>query len=126
MPENLVQHRSDSSVWDQASAPPWDTERWLAAVLAGGLIVASLRQRRSIAGLLMCAGGSALAWWAASGIDVRQHRRSRLLATAWRTRWHADDKIIGDASEASFPASDAPAWTPSTGNATGPAPTHLN
>src|SRR5688572_32828556 len=122
MPENLVQHRSGSSVWDRVGASaPWDTERWLAGVLAGGFLVAGLR-RRSVAGLLMVAGGGALACWAASGIGTRNYRRGKLVAV-WPTQWHSDDKVIGDASEASFPASDAPAWTQTTGNTAGPTKT---
>ncbi|MGH8528094.1 MAG: hypothetical protein ACREXY_28900, partial [Gammaproteobacteria bacterium] len=66
---NLVQHRSDSNVWDRAGqGPPWDLERWLAAITAGGFFIAGLR-RRSAAGLLMMAAGGALAWWAVSGIE---------------------------------------------------------
>ena len=118
MQENLVQHRSNESVWDRTASAPWDTERWLATLTAGGLIVAGLRKRTAV-GLLMLAGGSALAWWAASGVETRRQRRGQLLAL-WPSRWLLDDEVIGDASEASFPASDAPAWTPTTGNTAGP------
>ena len=62
---NLVQHRAQPSIWDHTNTTDWDTERWMAAVLAGAFLVAGFR-RRSTPGLLLALGGSALAWWAAS------------------------------------------------------------
>jgi hypothetical protein len=115
---NLVQHRAAENVWDKACAPQgWDTERWLAAVVAGALLLSGLR-RRSATGLLMAVGGSSLAWWAAAGADERNQMRGQLQAAMPTHRAAAD--LIGEASEESFPASDAPSWTPTTGN-TGPA-----
>lgn len=115
---NLVQHRSGTSVWDRAPAAPFDVERCLAAMTAGACIVAGLRQR-SARGLLLLAAGGALAWWAATGVEMRRHRRERLRAVL-PTEWREADHIIGEASEGSFPASDAPSWTSTTGS-TGPA-----
>ena len=76
---NLVQHRSDASVWDHVDQEHahWDMERYLAAMTAGACLVIGFR-RRSLTGLMLAAGGSALAWWAASGVDLRRHHRGRL------------------------------------------------
>lgn len=118
MVSNLVQHRGEPNVWnDTYRQAGWDTERWLAAVLAGGFLVSGVRYR-TLAGLLLFLGGGALAWWAASGIELRQRRRGRLMAALPGLARHGDPVL--DASEDSFPASDPPSWTPITGN---PVPT---
>jgi len=118
MTSNLVQHRGQPSVWDRTSSrPAWDTERWVVAGLSGGLLVAGFR-RRSVGGLMLILAGASLAWWAATGPDERRVHRGRIRA-AWPTRTR-DVDCVHEAAEESFPASDAPSWTPTMGNA-GPA-----
>ena len=111
---NLVQHRSGPSVWDRETPGEWDLERWLLAIVAGTCFVAGMR-RGSLPGLLLAVGGAGLGWWATTGLDTRQVRRAQMKQAWPRRRDRADDPVM-QASEESFPASDSPAWTSTTGN----------
>jgi len=114
---NLTTHRAAESVWERSG---WDgtrerlaMTRWLLGIGGGALAVQGLRQR-TIAGSLLAGFGSGLAWWALTGEGDLTEARRWFGHKLERAGWTSNDRVHDESAE-SFPASDAPSFTPTVG-----------
>src|SRR5262249_41694045 len=115
---NLTIHRVPASVWDRGGwngrREPLKLGRWLLGVGGGALALQGLKQR-TLPGSLLAVVRGGLAWWALTTKGDLPVARRQFSGMFDRVRGRRKDSVHV-ASTDSFPASNAPAWTPTVGS----------
>ena len=113
---NLTTHRESRSVWERRG---WDGTAETAPIarlllgVGGGALAMQGMKRRGVTGALLVGVGTTLAWWAVTGRSTMPNLQRWVDAA--RERFVDGEDQVHEASADSFPASDAPSWTPATG-----------
>jgi hypothetical protein len=118
---NLTAYRTPGSVFSRVRAEQSRRRtRLIRGMMAGSGVVIAAQGLRSLGWRERCLvlAGSAIALWAVTGQPEGADVRAWLTVRRRRLPWSHHDRVAEESAE-SFPASDAPSWTPTMGTQPG-------